>query len=75
MSDYLTTGKHLRSNLFVTKMLAYKPANLLKRDSNTSNINKFLRTASSIEHLQWLLSKVMFETCRNFNIKNEKAFY
>ena len=30
------TGKHLRWILFVMMLPAYKPANLLKRDSNTS---------------------------------------
>ena len=30
------TGKHMCWSLFVMKLLAYKPANLLKRDSNTS---------------------------------------
>ena len=30
------TGKHLCWSLFVIKLLAYKTANLLKRDSNTS---------------------------------------
>ena len=30
------TGKHLYWSLFVIKLPAYKPANLLKRDSNTS---------------------------------------
>ena len=30
------TGKHLYWSVLVTKLPAYKPANLLKRDSNTS---------------------------------------
>ena len=70
-------GKHLCWSLFVIKFPACKPANLLKRGSNTSifsiNIAKYLRTAFFIEHFQWLLFKAMFETCQN--LKNKKGFY
>ena len=44
------TGKHLCWSFFVIKLPAYKPANLLKRDSKTN----------AMEHLRWLLFKVVW---------------
>ena len=55
------TGKHLCWNLFLIKLQTWRPAAILKRDSNISifalKIAKFLRTAFFIEHFfyTWLL--------------------
>ena len=37
------------------KVAGLRPAILLKRDSNTGVLAKFLRTPFSTEHLRWLL--------------------
>ena len=55
------TGKHLCWSLFLIKLQAWRPATILKRDSNTDVslwiIQKFLRTAFCLEPLfPWLLS-------------------
>ena len=69
------TGKDLCWNLSFIRLQAFRPATLLKRDSNrcfTVNIAKFLRTAFLIEHLRWLLLKYarifcyIWETCSHF---------
>ena len=53
------TEKHLRRILFIVKFQSFRPATLLKRNSNLRcfpvSIAKFLRTAFFIEHLRWLL--------------------
>ena len=45
--------------LFLVKLQAFRPANLLKSGSNTGlfsvNVANFSRTAFSIAHLRWLL--------------------
>ena len=46
------------------KLQAFRPTNLLKRDSNTvaflSILRNFLRTAFSIKHLWWLLLELRY---------------
>ena len=47
------TGKHLRWSLFLIKLKAFKPATLLKRDSNTGVFPWILRNNTCIEkHLR-----------------------
>ena len=73
------TGKPLCWSLFVMRLPAYKPANLLKRDSNTSIFLLMLLNIAKqlffIEYPRWMLFKAMFETRQNFTMKNEKGFY
>ena len=56
----MLTGKHLCWSVFKINLLAYKPANLFKRDSSTINIAKFLRPAFYKEHLWWLHFKAIY---------------
>ena len=50
------TGKHLCWSLFLMKLQAFKPAHLLKRDSNTGvslrKLRKFFKSTYSEVHLQ-----------------------
>ena len=60
------TGKYLSWSLFLIKLQGLEPATLFKRDFNSGAIlffAKFLRTAFSVEHLQWLLLSVQQSTC------------
>ena len=43
------TGKHLGWSLFLIKLLALRPATLLKRDSNTSVFLSNLRNSTNFE--------------------------
>ena len=47
--------KHLCRSLLLIKLQVFRPANLLKRDSNTSVIAQLLRTPFFTEHLRWFL--------------------
>ena len=73
------TGKPLCWSLFVMRLPAHKPANLIKRDSNTSIFLLMLLNVAKqlffIEYPRWMLFKAMFETRQNFTMKNEKDFY
>ena len=57
----IITGKHLCWSFFLIKLLAFRPATLLKKRLQHRcfpvDIVKFLRTAFSLEHLRWLLLK------------------
>ena len=72
-------GKQPCWSLFVIKLPAYKPANLLKGDSKTSILLLILLNSQEqlffIEYLRWLYFKAMFETRQNFTMKNTKGFY
>ena len=52
------TGKHRCYSLSLIKLQVFRPATLLKRDSNTGAFSvkfvNFLRTPFFAEHLQWL---------------------
>ena len=56
----LFTEKHLRWSLFFNKFASLNACNFFKKRLQhrcfAVNIAKFLRTASFIEHLRWLLS-------------------
>ena len=64
----ILTGKHQCRSLFLIKLQAWRSAALLKMRLHyccfSVNITKFLRTAFCMEHLQWLLLK-MVEFLRN----------
>ena len=75
------TGKHLCWNLFLIKLLAFRPSNLLKKDSNTGfflwNLQNFPERLFS-EHL-WTIasdpSKFIFARYLNVIIKSFVSNY
>ena len=71
------TGKHLRWSVFVIQLKICKPENLLKRDSNTNVFLLILLNLQEqlffIEHLRWLVFKVIFETVRTSPSRTKKA--
>ena len=53
-------GKHLYQSLFLNKVATLNPAILLrKRLERTCQFAKLLRTCFFIEHLRWLLLKIL----------------
>ena len=55
------TGKHQCWSLFLINMQDWRPATLLKRDSNigvSPTFAKFLRTPIFTEHIRWLLLEI-----------------
>ena len=69
------TEKYLRwSLLFIIKLLAFRPATLLKKTPSrcfSMNIVQILRTAVFIEHLWWLLLTVLMVVKQDSNFDSE----
>ena len=68
----ILTGKNLCKSLFLTKLPAWRSATFLKRRLHhicfLVNIAKFLNTTFCMEHLRWLLLKMIEEFLRNSNL-------